>query len=81
MLGDGLASILATIGPLLVVTALAVIAGAAVQGGIHFKKFEGKYEQFNIVHGHRAGLRHPGTLGGRQDPPEDRGRRRSCSTS
>ncbi|MFF1876438.1 flagellar biosynthesis protein FlhB [Leifsonia sp. NPDC058230] len=51
MLGDGLASILATIGPLLVVTALAVIAGAAVQGGIHFKKFEGKYEQFNLVQG------------------------------
>jgi flagellar biosynthetic protein FlhB len=51
MLGEGLASILATIGPLLVVTAIAVIAGAAVQGGIHFKKFEGKYEQFNVVQG------------------------------
>ncbi|WP_431278759.1 EscU/YscU/HrcU family type III secretion system export apparatus switch protein [Leifsonia poae] len=51
MLGEGLASILNTIGPLLVVTALAVVAGAAVQGGIHFKKFEGKYEQFNLVQG------------------------------
>lgn len=51
MLGDGLNSILGTIGPLLVVTALAVIAAAAVQGGIHFKKLEGKYEQFDIVKG------------------------------
>ncbi|MFF1632400.1 flagellar biosynthesis protein FlhB [Leifsonia sp. NPDC058248] len=48
---DGFGSILTTIGPMLIVTALAVVAGAAVQGGIHFKKFEGKYEQFNLVTG------------------------------
>lgn len=51
MLGDALNTILVTIGPLLIVTALAVIAAAAAQGGIHFKKFEGKYEQFDIVKG------------------------------
>lgn len=50
-LGDGLGSIMATIGPLLAVGALAVVGAAAVQGGIHLKKLEGKYEQFNIVQG------------------------------
>ncbi|MDN4597906.1 EscU/YscU/HrcU family type III secretion system export apparatus switch protein [Leifsonia virtsii] len=50
-LGDGLGSIMATIGPLLGVGALAVVGAAAVQGGIHFKKLEGKYEQFNVVKG------------------------------
>ena len=49
--GDAFGSIMTTITPMLVVTALAVIAGAAVQGGVHFKKFEGKYEQFNLVTG------------------------------
>ena len=48
---DGFGSIMTTIAPMLIVTALAVVAGAAVQGGIHFKKFEGKYEQFNLVTG------------------------------
>ena len=50
-LGAGLGSIMATIGPLLGVGALAVVGAAAVQGGIHFKKLEGKYEQFNVVQG------------------------------
>ena len=50
-LGDGFGSIMATIGPLLAVGALAVVGAAAVQGGIHFKKLEGKYEQFNLVQG------------------------------
>ncbi|WP_223692898.1 EscU/YscU/HrcU family type III secretion system export apparatus switch protein [Leifsonia poae] len=50
-LGDGLGSILVTLGPLLIVTALAVVAGAAAQGGIHLKKLQGKYEQFNVVAG------------------------------
>ncbi|NUU06335.1 EscU/YscU/HrcU family type III secretion system export apparatus switch protein [Leifsonia sp. C5G2] len=50
-LGEGLGSIMATIGPLLGVGALAVVGAAAVQGGIHFKKLEGKYEQFNVVKG------------------------------
>jgi flagellar biosynthetic protein FlhB len=48
---DGFGSIMTTIAPMLIVTALAVVAGAAVQGGIHVKKFEGKYEQFNLVTG------------------------------
>lgn len=50
-LGDGLGSILATIGPLLAVAAVAIVAAAAAQGGVHLKKLEGKYEQFNIVKG------------------------------
>ena len=50
-LGDGLGSILATIGPLLAVAAIAIVGAAAAQGGVHLKKLEGKYEQFNIVKG------------------------------
>lgn len=50
-LGDGLGSILATVGPLLGVAALAVVGAAAVQGGIHLKKLEGKFEQFNLLQG------------------------------
>ncbi|MFO7690529.1 MAG: EscU/YscU/HrcU family type III secretion system export apparatus switch protein, partial [Cryobacterium sp.] len=48
---EGLASITGTILPLLAVVFLAVLLGAALQGGIHFKKFTGKYEQFNLVTG------------------------------
>lgn len=50
-LGDGLASILPTIGALLAVSAIAIVGAAAAQGGIHLKKLEGKYEQFDIVKG------------------------------
>jgi flagellar biosynthetic protein FlhB len=50
-LGDGLASIGGIILPLLIVVTVAVLAGAALQGGIHFKKFAGKFEQFNLVTG------------------------------
>lgn len=50
-LGAGLASILPTIGALLAVGAIAIIGAAAAQGGVHLKKLEGKYEQFNIVTG------------------------------
>jgi len=50
-LGAGLASILPTIGALLAVAAIAIIGAAAAQGGVHLKKLEGKYEQFNIVTG------------------------------
>ena len=50
-LGDGLGSIMATVGPMLVVGAIAVIGAAAVQGGIHFKRLSGKFEQFNLVTG------------------------------
>lgn len=48
---EGLASMSGTIAPLLGVVVVVVLAGAALQGGIHFKKFAGKYEQFNLVTG------------------------------
>jgi len=48
---EGLSSIAGTIVPLLVVVFAAVLLAAALQGGIHFKKFTGKYEQFNLVSG------------------------------
>ena len=48
---EGLASMSGTIAPLLGVVVVVVLAGAALQGGIHFKKFAGKYEQFNLVAG------------------------------
>jgi flagellar biosynthetic protein FlhB len=51
LLGNGMQSILATIGPLLGVVALVILLGSAVQGGIHFKKFEAKFEQFNLLNG------------------------------
>jgi flagellar biosynthetic protein FlhB len=50
-LADGLGSVLPTVGPVLAVGALAVIGAAAAQGGIHLKRLQGKYEQFNIVSG------------------------------
>ncbi|TAM68394.1 MAG: EscU/YscU/HrcU family type III secretion system export apparatus switch protein [Microbacteriaceae bacterium] len=50
-LGDGLGSILPTIAGLLVAVFVVVILGTAVQGGIHLKKFEPKYEQLNIITG------------------------------
>ncbi|MEO7124409.1 MAG: EscU/YscU/HrcU family type III secretion system export apparatus switch protein [Lacisediminihabitans sp.] len=51
MLGDAMGSILSTLGPLLAVVAIVILLGSAVQGGIHFKKFEGKFEQFNLISG------------------------------
>lgn len=50
-LGGGLQSVLTIMGPLFVVVVLVVLGGAAVQGGIHVKKFTGKFEQFNVVSG------------------------------
>lgn len=50
-LADGLSSIISIITPMLVVVLLAVALTAAVQGGVHFKKFKGNYEQFNLVSG------------------------------
>lgn len=50
-LGDGLSSILPTLTMLFVVVVVAVIAGSAVQGGIHVKKFKAKFEHFNLVTG------------------------------
>jgi flagellar biosynthetic protein FlhB len=51
MLGEAMQSILTTLGPLLGVVAVVILAGSAVQGGIHFKKFTGKFEQFNLLGG------------------------------
>jgi len=48
---DGLGSIGGIILPLLAVVTIAVLATAAAQGGIHFKKFTGKFDQFNPVEG------------------------------
>jgi flagellar biosynthesis protein FlhB len=50
-LWHGMSSVLSTIGPLLAVVGIAVLIGAALQGGIHFRKFTGKFEQFNLVSG------------------------------
>ncbi len=53
-LGEALASIGGTLLPLLLAVVGAVLAGAAGQGGIQFKKFRGKFEQFNVVKGVRT---------------------------
>lgn len=52
-LGDGLASVLWSLGPLLAVVALAAIIASASQGGIHVssKKLKPKFQQFNLVKG------------------------------
>jgi flagellar biosynthetic protein FlhB len=50
-LGAGLGSIMPAVTPMLAAVAVAAIAGAFLQGGIHFKKFEAKLEQFNPVAG------------------------------
>lgn len=51
MLQEGLGSLSYVLGPMLSVVVAAVLATAALQGGIHFKKFKGKYEQFDPVKG------------------------------
>ncbi|MEX1080039.1 MAG: EscU/YscU/HrcU family type III secretion system export apparatus switch protein [Homoserinimonas sp.] len=50
-LGAGLGSFINIAGPLFAVVVIVVLAGAAAQGGVHLKKFKGKYEQFNLVSG------------------------------
>ncbi|WP_091608054.1 EscU/YscU/HrcU family type III secretion system export apparatus switch protein [Arthrobacter koreensis] len=51
MFEQGAGGLAYVIGPMLAVVMVAVLATAAVQGGIHFKKFKGKYEQFDLVKG------------------------------
>lgn len=51
MFEQGAGGLAYVIGPMLAVVVVAVLATAAVQGGIHFKKFKGKYEQFDLVKG------------------------------
>jgi flagellar biosynthetic protein FlhB len=50
-LGEGLGSFLTIAAPLFIIIVIVVLAGAAAQGGVHLKKFTGKYEQFNLVSG------------------------------
>lgn len=50
-LGQALASFTTILGPFFIVVVIVVLAGAASQGGVHLKKFTGKYEQFNLVNG------------------------------
>lgn len=50
-LGAGFASMAATMTPMLSVVVVVVLVTAVAQGGIHFKKMAGKYEQFNLVTG------------------------------
>ena len=50
---DGLGSVGGIIFPLLCVVTIAVLVTAAAQGGIHLKKFSGKFDQFNPVEGLR----------------------------
>lgn len=47
----GLASLLPTLGVLLAAVAVAVLAGAVPQGGVHVRKQFAKFEQFNLVNG------------------------------
>ncbi|NKX53638.1 EscU/YscU/HrcU family type III secretion system export apparatus switch protein [Arthrobacter mobilis] len=50
-LGDGLGSIGHVLGPLLTAVVLAVAVSAALQGGIHFKKFKLETEPLNLLSG------------------------------
>ena len=50
-LDDGFASIAGIIGPMLIVVFIVVLAGAALQGGIHFKKFKLDFENFKLLSG------------------------------
>ncbi|MCQ1988059.1 flagellar biosynthesis protein FlhB [Arthrobacter sp. zg-Y844] len=50
-MNEGLGTLAFILGPLLGVVAAAVLLTAAVQGGIHVKKFKGKFEQFNLFAG------------------------------
>ena len=51
LLGDGVGSMAATIGPMLAVVGVAVLVTAIVQGGVHVKKMTGNWQQFNLLTG------------------------------
>ena len=51
ILGDGLWSVVGTIGPMLAVVAGVVVVVAVAQGGVHVKKFKPNVKQFNPVSG------------------------------
>ena len=50
-LEDGLSAIAGIIGPLLIVVFVVVLAGAALQGGVHIKKFKLDFEHFKLLDG------------------------------
>lgn len=50
-LGDGLWSVVGTLGPMFGVVALVVIITNVAQGGLHMKKFKPQVQQFNPVSG------------------------------
>ncbi|GAA4662783.1 EscU/YscU/HrcU family type III secretion system export apparatus switch protein [Arthrobacter cryoconiti] len=50
-LESALGTVAGILGPLLFAVVVAVTAAAAIQGGIHFKKFKPKFEQFNPLPG------------------------------
>lgn len=50
-LEDGLAAIAGIVGPMLIVVFIVVLAGSAVQGGVHFKKFKLDFEHFKLLSG------------------------------
>jgi flagellar biosynthetic protein FlhB len=50
-MGEGFSSVGGSLVPLLLVVAVTVLAGSALQGGVHFKKFEVKFDHFNLLTG------------------------------
>lgn len=50
-LGDGFASLAGTVGPLVAAVFAAVLAGSALQGGVHVKRFSPSFEHFNAAQG------------------------------
>jgi flagellar biosynthetic protein FlhB len=51
LLGDGLWSVVGTIGPMMAVVSFVIIAVAVAQGGLHVKKLKPQTQQFNPVSG------------------------------
>ncbi|VTR77556.1 EscU/YscU/HrcU family type III secretion system export apparatus switch protein [Cellulomonas hominis] len=51
LLGDGLWSVVGTLGPMMAVVAFVIIAVAVAQGGVHVKKLKPQTQQFNPVSG------------------------------
>ncbi|WP_282946635.1 EscU/YscU/HrcU family type III secretion system export apparatus switch protein [Cellulomonas endometrii] len=51
LLGDGLWSVVGTLGPMMAVVAFVIVAVAVAQGGVHVKKLKPQTQQFNPVSG------------------------------
>lgn len=50
-LEDGLGSLAGILAPMLIVVLVVVVAGSALQGGIHLKKFRADFEHFKLLSG------------------------------